>query len=155
MFSVDELIYNMHHFEEENFERFDELYDEVRAGNLSTEEDAVKKLCLSFAEEFQQIHPHQYVKAVKITFMIIQRMGTEEGFRQLAEGLCGLPAEKESHVHEYIKCLCYNYPKEELEKFKIILNQQPQNEVVWRAIRKVCESEHKKLDAAREVFGEN
>lgn len=27
MFTVDEIIYNMHHFEEENFERFDEIYN--------------------------------------------------------------------------------------------------------------------------------
>ncbi len=49
-----ELIYNMHHFEEENFERLDELYNEVRAGNLSTEEDAVKNFTCLLQRNFSR-----------------------------------------------------------------------------------------------------
>ncbi len=37
MFTVDEIIYNMHHFEEENFERFDEIYAEVSSGEFTLE----------------------------------------------------------------------------------------------------------------------
>lgn len=153
MFSVDEVIYNMHHFEEENFERFDELYDDVRSGNFTAEKDAVKRLCRTFETEFGQIHPHQYHKAVSMTFMIADRMGIEEGFRQLAEGLCGLGEDKGSYVYEYISMLFYSYQKADLEIFRENLDRQEQNENVWKQIKKLCAQDNERLRAAKEVFG--
>ncbi len=52
MFTVDDLIYNMHHFEEENFERFDEIYAEVCSGDFSIEKDAVIRICRNFCGRF-------------------------------------------------------------------------------------------------------
>ena len=152
MFSVDEVIYNMHHFEEENFERFDELYDEVCSGNFTAEKDAVKRLCGTFEEEFGQIHPHQYHKAVSMTFMIADKLGREEGYRQLAEGLCSLGENKSSYVYEYISMLFYSYKKADLEIFKECLERQENNGNVWKQIEKVCLRDDERLMAAKEVF---
>ena len=85
--------------------------------------------------------------------MIADKMGKEEGFRQLAEGLCGLGEDKGSYVYEYISMLFYSYKKADLEIFRDNLDRQEHNENVWKQIKKLCAQDNERLRAAKEVFG--
>ena len=152
MFTVDDLIYNMQHFEEENFERFDELYAEVCSGDFFIEKDAVIRICRNFKVPFEEVHPHQYDKAVEITYLIIDKIGKEEGFRQLIEGLSELGEAEKEHVFLYMNMLMFSYGKSDLELFRLLLEKWENNEVIWQAINQVCQINSKRLDAAREVF---
>jgi len=152
MFTVNEAVYNMHHFEEENFDRFDELYNEVSSGDFTVEEDAVIRMCRSFKKPFDQIHPHQYEKAVEMTYLMIDKIGPEEGFRQLAEGLSELGEAEKDHVYLYVQMLMFSYGKSDLELFRSFLEKQENTEVIWQSINQVCQMNSKRLDAAREVF---
>ena len=152
MFTVDEIIYNMQHFEEENFERFDEIYDEVRAGNFTVEDDAVVRLCRSFMEPFDQLHPHQYVKAVKITYNIINKLGLEEGFSQLVEGLSELRETEKEYVLLYMKMLMYGYGRNDFELFKLILEKNENKAIICQSIKEVCQTDDENINVAKEVF---
>lgn len=152
MFTVDEIIYNMHHFEEENFERFDEIYAEVNSGEFTLEKDAVVRICRTFKNPFEQIHPHQYEKAVEMTYLMIDKIGTKEGFRQLIEGLSELGEVEKDHVLLYVQMLLFSYGKSDLELFKLLLEKQENNKVIWQSIDQVCQMNSRRLDTAKEVF---
>lgn len=150
MFSVKDVIYNMHHFEEENFIKFDELYDNLKAEKSPVEEKAVYDLVKSFDLEFDQIHPHQYVKAQKMTFILIERMGFDAGFSEFIDALNDL--ENERYVYEYMKMLLYSYDEDKLELFNSLMLSKPDCSKIRNAIDQVLESDNERLDPARMIF---
>lgn len=150
MFSVNDVIYNMHHFEEENFLKFDELYDTLKAEKSPVEENAVYDLVKSFDVEFDEIHPHQYIKAQKMTFILIERMGFEEGFSQFIDALNDL--ENERYIYEYMKMLLYSYDEDKLELFNRLMLSKPDCSKIKTEIDSLLESDNDRLDTARMIF---
>lgn len=97
---VEDLNFNAHHFEEENFEAFDDIYDAVRNDEIEVDANDIIELCRIFNTPFEEIHPHQYLKIQKITFYVIEKVGKEIGFDKFIQGLTKLPRQ---HIDEYLK----------------------------------------------------
>lgn len=125
-FKVEDLEYNAHNFDEENFEEFDDIYDAVMNDEMEVDEDDIIKLCKIFNTPFEEIHPHQYIKIQRITFYIIQKVGEEKGFDKLIQGLNGIPKQ---YVNEYVKMLKNGYSKKDILLFEDILKGYPKKNV--------------------------
>ena len=152
MFSVNDVIYHMHHFEEENFEKFDELYDNLKAEKSPVEEKAVYNLVKSFDVEFDQIHPHQYIKAQKMTFILIERMGYEAGFSEFIDALNDINDER--YIYEYMKMFIYSYEEDILELFKRLMLTKDDCSKIQAVIDRLLDTDSDKgrLDCARMIF---
>ena len=120
---VEELDFNAHNFDEENFEEFDDIYDAVMRDEMEVDEKDIIKLCKIFNTPFEEIHPHQYIKIQRITFYVIKKVGEEKGFENLIEGLTEIPKQ---YVDEYIKMLKNSYSQKDILLFENILKKHPQ-----------------------------
>lgn len=117
---VEELYYNSHNFEEENFERFDYIYESVMKNEINEfESEDIIKLCEIFKTPFNDIHPHQYIKIQRITYHIINKIGIEAGFKKLILGLALIP---KKHVDEYLNMLLNSYSEKDIRIFKKVLD---------------------------------
>lgn len=113
---VKSIEYNSHNFEEENFEDFDEIYDNVMMNNIyEVEEDNIVELCNIFSTPFEEIHPHQYIKIYRMIFFVINKIGIEKGFSKL---LCGLEKMDEKYIKDIVNMLVNSYDDNQIEQFK-------------------------------------
>lgn len=123
---IVKLSYCAHHYEEENFEDFDDIYDSVRMGEVEFEEDDIVKLCDIFTIPFDDIHPQQYIKIVRITFLAIKQIGIDRGLEKLIDGLEKLTQERyKSYLYDYLKMFKCSYSKEDVDLFIYKLKKLP------------------------------
>lgn len=118
--NVENLDFNAHNYEEENFEEFDDIYDAVMNNEVEVNEDDIVKLCKIFSEPFKEIHPHQYIKIQRITFYVIRKVGEEKGFDKLIQGLMEIPRQ---YIDEYLKMLKNSYSQKEICLFQNLLKE--------------------------------
>ena len=125
---VEELNFNAHNFEEENFEEFDDIYDAVMNNEMEVDENDIIKLCRIFYTPFQEIHPHQYIKIQRITFYVIRKVGKEKGFENLIHGLIEMPNQ---YVDEYLKMFKNSYSQKDIMLFKTILKKYSKKNIAY------------------------
>lgn len=117
---VKSIDYNVHNYEEENFDDFDEIYDSIMMNSIDeVEGNDIIELCKVFCVPFEEIHPHQYIKIYKIMFWIVNRIGIEQGFEML---LKGLELIEERYIKDIINMLLNSYTDEQIEYFKALLS---------------------------------
>ena len=87
MINASEVDYVAHHFDEESFERFEDIYELASEGKVCFLLEDITELCKIFAKEFEALKPHQYVKIRRMTYWTINRYGLEIGFQKLLDGL--------------------------------------------------------------------
>ncbi len=95
----------MHKIEEEDFERFDCIYEDVMKGDLYFELEDIVGLCKIFNDEFTDINPHQYIKVHRMTFKTIERYGFNIGFEKFINGLYEIIDSAEEQVEDYLNML--------------------------------------------------
>lgn len=118
--NVEDLDFNAHNYEEENFEEFDEIYDAVMKDEVEVSEEDIVKLCKIFCKPFDEVHPHQYIKIQRITFYVIRKVGEETGFDKLIQGLLKIPKQ---HIDEYLNMLKNSYSEKEICLFQNLLKK--------------------------------
>lgn len=109
---ASEVDYVAHHFDEESFERFEEIYDMVCEGKAYFLLEDITELCKIFAKEFEALEPHQYVKIRSMTYLTIDRYGLEIGFQKLLDGLFYIIDYNETETEGYLNMLLSSYSKE-------------------------------------------
>ena len=118
--NVEDLDFNAHNYEEENFEEFDEIYDAVMKDEFEVSKEDIIKLCEIFSKPFDEVHPHQYIKIQRITFYVIRKVGEETGFDKLIQGLLKIPKQ---HIDEYLNMLKNSYWEKEIYLFQNLLKK--------------------------------
>lgn len=113
--NINELKYNMHHFDEKNFDYIFDVYMSSHAGKIDYEVSDIKEMSLIFKDKFESVFPDEYVKIQKMTFHAIDQVGLEVGFGELFDGLCEL---NNQFVSEYLRMALFSYNKEELCLFR-------------------------------------
>lgn len=95
----------MHNIEEENFKKFDCIYEGIMKGELYFEIEDIIGLCKIFNDDFIEIHPHQYLKVHRMTYKTIERYGFTVGFKKFIEGLHEIIDNAEDQVEDYLNML--------------------------------------------------
>ena len=112
-----EVDYVAHHFDEDSFERFEEIYDMVSEGKAYFLLDDITELCRIFEKEFEELEPHQYVKIRKMTYRMIDKYGIEIGFKKLLDGLFCIVDYNRIETKGYLNMLLSSYNEEEIRIF--------------------------------------
>jgi hypothetical protein len=95
----------IHKIEEEDFERFDCIYEDVMKGDLYFQLEDIAGLFKIFNAEFMDIHPQQYVKVHRMTYKTIERYGFSIGFEEFIKGLYEIIDRAEEQVEDYLNML--------------------------------------------------
>ena len=112
MIKASEVDYVAHHFDEESFERFEEIYELASEGKVCFLLEDITELCKIFAKEFEALKPHQYVKIRRMTYWTINRYGLEIGFQKLLDGLFYIIDYNETETEGYLNMLLSSYNEE-------------------------------------------
>lgn len=124
-----------------NIEQFDEIYDEIKSGNIKTHVEDIVPMCKIFICDFKNMEPHQIRKVVKMTFFIIDKGSLTEGLQELVKGLeeiykksilseqeDSLDFSYEDFIDEYVSMFVNSYNELDMELFgRLISNVDSQN----------------------------
>ena len=102
---LDEIKELMHKIEQEDFDRFDCIYEGVMKGELYLELKDIVGLCKIFIDEFSEIHPQQYIKVHRMTYKTIEKYGYNVGFEKFIKGLHEIIDSAEEQVEDYLNML--------------------------------------------------
>lgn len=148
--NVEEIKYNMHHFEEKNFDYIFDVYMNSHLGKIEYVVDDIQGMCKIFKDQFESVFPDEYVKIQKMTYQAINQVGMETGFVELFNGLDELDNQ---FVSEYLSMALFSYKKEELAIFKEKMEKSRRSEEYKEIINRFIDrSKYPEIKELKSIF---
>lgn len=133
--------------EELDFEKFDEIYEGIREGEIIFDIQNIVSLCKIFTCKFKDMEPDQEIKTYSMTFLTIDRYGLENGLKLLIEGLDEiykkslvdtqvnkLDFDYDDYIDEYIGMFVNSYEEGDMILFGQLISAYPSEKLKMKLL---------------------
>lgn len=130
--------------EKEDFDKFQNIMDEVRNGKIFELSD-IGKLCDVFLIEWKYIEPFQYSYIQKMILLSIDGTDKNAGFEILADKLNEIEIKAPIHVQSFLYFIFFNYSDDECMYFASLLAKQTMKETFKNDIIELCDTKDSRM----------
>ena len=137
--------------EREDFEKFQNIMDEVQDGKVFEQRD-IGKLCDVFLIEWKYIEPFQYSHLQKMILLSIDGTDKNVGFEILADKLNEIEIKAPIHVQSFLYTIFYNCSDDECMYFASLLAKQTMKETFKSDIIELSDTKDSRYTLLHPVF---
>lgn len=130
--------------EKEDYEKFQEIMDEVRKGKIFELSD-IGKLCDVFLMEWKHIEPFQYRHIQKMILLSINETDKSAGLEILADKLNEIEIKEPIHVKSFLSFIFFNLSDDECMFFADLLAKQSMKEDLKNEIMKLSDTKDNRM----------
>lgn len=130
--------------EKEDYEKFQEIMDEVRNGNFFELGD-IGKLCDVFLMKWKHIEPFQYRHIQKMILLSISGTNKSAGLEILADKLNEIEIKEPIHVKSFLYFIFFNLSDDECMQFTDLLVKQTMKEELKNEIIKLRDTKDSRM----------
>lgn len=115
---------------EENVERFDDIEDRIKGGDIELSTEDIVPLCELFMTDYEYMEYYQTIEIARMTLWAVEKKNIKEGFEELARGWQEIYNEREKYtrtnchgsiyedfIDRYIGMIILRYKEEDMVLF--------------------------------------